>query len=308
MTIVIGKREGFNKGKDWETHNVSNVFLGTALLSFGWIGFNGGSTLAGTARAAMAAMGNARLTFIMIIFENFLHLVSLLASASSGLTWIFFEYFQKRKLSGLDFCCGAIAGLAAITPGSGFVAPWASLIIGFSSALIANGGCKMKHYLGIDDALDTFAVHGIGGFYGNVITGVFAQKWIGELDGTKIAGGWVEGNWMQVPYQLAGSFAAAVWSFCWTCAIVFTMQKIPGLHLRMNPEEELLGDSNGRRSNDTAEMGEEVMNNYKAPDLEEIDPIWVSKMQEIECNHSVIIGETDRIESFIQMSTCNKNF
>lgn len=196
-------------------------------------------------------------------------LVSLISSASSGLTWVFYEYRHHKKLSGLDFCCGAIAGLAAVTPGSGFVAPWAAIIIGCTNGILANVGCKLKHYIGIDDALDTFGVHGIGGFYGNIVAGIFAQKWIAELDGMKIAGGWVEGNWMQVPYQLAGSFAGAGWSFGWTFLIVIIMQKIPKLRLRLDPDEELLGDM--------AEMGEGAPYSYPAPKTE-IDHVAIIKM------------------------------
>lgn len=167
--------------------------------------------------------------------------MSCIAAAASGLVWVFVEYKHHGKMSGLDFCCGAISGLAAITPGSGFVAPWAAITIGVINGVLSNFGCHLKHWLGIDDALDTFGVHGVGGFYGNIVAGVFAQKWVAELDGFKIPGGWVEGNWMQVPYQLAGSFAGATWSFCWTYIIVFIMQKTP-LRLRMTLEEERLGD------------------------------------------------------------------
>lgn len=189
--------------------------------------------------------------------------------------WVFYEYRHHKKLSGLDFCCGAIAGLAAVTPGSGFVAPWAALIIGGTNGILCNVGCRLKHVLGIDDALDTFGVHGIGGFYGNVVAGIFAQKWIAELDDMKIDGGWVEGNWMQVPYQLAGSFAGAVWSFCWTYALVFIFQKIPFLRLRMTPEEELLGDF--------AEMGE--VSHAHHPPAREIIP---------EISHELAVGEMVR--------------
>lgn len=178
---------------------------------------------------------------------NFFIAVSCIAASSSGLVWVFVEYKHSGKMSGLDFCCGAISGLAAITPGSGFVAPWAAMLVGVINGVLSNFGCHLKHWLGIDDALDTFGVHGVGGFYGNIVAGIFAQKWIAELDGMKIEGGWVEGNWMQVPYQLAGSFAGAGWSFIWTYIIVSIMQKTP-LRLRMTQEEEEQGD--------LAEMGE----------------------------------------------------
>lgn len=170
--------------------------------------------------------------------------------------------------------------MAAVTPGSGFVAPWAAMIIGSSNGILANVGCRLKHFLGIDDALDTFGVHGIGGFYGNIVAGIFAQKWIANLDGLEIEGGWVDGNWMQVPYQLAGSFAGAIWSFCWTYAIAFTMQKIPFLRLRLDPEEEEVGDM--------AEMGEGAPHSYPAP-KGETDHLTILKLQNMKRDSSVTL-------------------
>lgn len=172
-----------------------------------------------------------------------------IAAGVGGLTWVFFDYRHEKKLSGLGFCCGAVAGLVGITPGSGFVAPWASIIIGFVIGLACNLGCHLKHRLGYDDALDVFGTHGLGGFFGNILCGIFAQKWIADLDNTKIKGGWCDGHWMQVPYQLAGSLAGASWSFVITFAIVFVMQKIPGCGIRMKQEDEEMGA-------DLAEMGE----------------------------------------------------
>lgn len=152
-----------------------------------------------------------------------------------------FDYRHEKKLSGLGFCCGSVAGLVGITPGSGFVAPWAALIIGFLSSITCNLGCRLKHHLGYDDALDVFGTHGLGGLFGNILVGIFAQKWVAELDGQKIKGGWVDGHWMQVPLQMAGSFAGAAWSFVLTFAILMILRHIPFLSLRLNPEDEELG-------------------------------------------------------------------
>lgn len=160
-----------------------------------------------------------------------------------------FDYRHGRKLSALGFCSGAVAALVAITPASGYVAPWASIVIGFSAGLFCNMCCHLKHILGYDDALDVFGTHGMGGFLGNILTGIFAQQWVARLDGGKIDGGWVDGNWIQVPKQLAGSAAGAAWSFCWTAVIVLVMQLIPCLALRLNTEDQELGA-------DLAEMGE----------------------------------------------------
>jgi Amt family ammonium transporter len=231
--LALGKRKGFaDHGKEWKPHNLSNVFLGTAMLWFGWFGFNGGSALAGTSRAAMAAS------------------VTSIAAATGGLTWILFDYRHGRKLSALGFCSGAVAALVAITPGSGFVAPWAAIVIGFLAGLVCNLGCHLKHVLGYDDALDVFGTHGLGGFLGNILTGIFAQKWIVTLDDSApIDGGWVDGHWMQVPYQLCGSVVGATWSFVITFLLVFIMDKIPFIHLRLKDEDQEVGV-------DLAEMGE----------------------------------------------------
>jgi Amt family ammonium transporter len=230
--LALGKRKGFAAhGKEWKPHNLSNVFLGTAMLWFGWFGFNGGSALAGTSRAAMAAS------------------VTSIAASTGGLTWILFDYRHGRKLSALGFCSGAVAALVAITPGSGFVAPWAAIIIGFLAGLICNLGCHLKHILGYDDALDVFGTHGLGGFLGNILTGIFAQQWIARLDDSTIDGGWLDGNWIQVPKQLCGSVCGALWSFTITFLLVFIMDKIPFIHLRLKEEDQELGV-------DLAEMGE----------------------------------------------------
>jgi len=213
------------------------VFLGTAMLWFGWFGFNGGSALAGTSRAGMAAA------------------VTSIAAATGGLTWVLCDYRHGRKLSALGFCCGSVAALVAITPGSGFVAPWAAIVIGFTAGLVCNLCCHLKYVLGYDDALDVFVTHGVGGFLGNILTGIFAQRWITTLDyeeglvDNRITGGWIDGHWMQVPYQLCGSVVGATWSFCITFLLVFVMDKIPFIHLRLKEEDQELGV-------DLAEMGE----------------------------------------------------
>ncbi|RKO88842.1 ammonium transporter AmtB-like domain-containing protein, partial [Blyttiomyces helicus] len=225
--LMLGKR----RHQVHKAHNLSNVFLGTALLWFGWFGFNGGSAVAATPRAAMAA------------------LVTTVAASAAALSWVLWDYARTGKLSGLGFCSGAVAGLVAITPASGFVAPWAAIVIGILAGIICNAACSIKTLFGFDDTLDAWGVHGIGGFLGNILTGIFAQKWIAELDGSVINGGWVDGNFIQVGYQLAGSSAIAAWSFVVSTILLFVINKIPGLHIRPSEEEEELGA-------DVGEMGE----------------------------------------------------
>ncbi|KAI8811223.1 ammonium transporter AmtB-like domain-containing protein [Cladochytrium replicatum] len=223
--IFIGARK--NRHEPHKPHNVTLVVLGTSLLWFGWYGFNGGSATASTARASMAAF------------------VTTAAAASAGLAWLFFDYIFTQKLSAVGFCSGAVAGLVGITPASGFVAPWASIVIGALSAIACNVGIRVKERLGYDDTLDAFGLHAIGGLTGNILTGIFAQKWIGLLDATAIPGGWLDGNWIQVGYQLAGSFAIAGWSFVVSYLLLFLINLlgsiIPALKVRADEEEEDLG-------------------------------------------------------------------
>lgn len=123
--------------------------------------------------------------------------------------------------------------------------PFGALGAGF-----ANYATKLKFLLRIDDALDIFAVHGMGGFVGNVCTAFFAADYVARLDGvTEIPGGWINQHWIQIGYQLADSFSGGAYSFVGTCVILFIMNLIPGLHLRASEEAEILGI-------DDAEIGE----------------------------------------------------
>ncbi|KAJ3206657.1 hypothetical protein HDU67_008032 [Dinochytrium kinnereticum] len=228
--LVLGKRRRVGQ-EEFKPHNLVNVFLGTALLWYGWYGFNGGSALAGTARASMAA------------------LVTHVAAAAGGISWPLFDYFFSGKLSGLGFCSGAVSALVAVTPSAGFVAPWAAIIIGFSAGIFCNLACRVKGFFGFDDSLDAWGVHGVGGFVGNILTGIFAQKWVAALDGSVIQGGAVDGNWKQIGYQLAGSTVIAVYSFVFTYIVLTAMNFIPGLRLRPSEDDEILGG-------DLGEMGE----------------------------------------------------
>ncbi|KAJ1340217.1 hypothetical protein BSLG_005210 [Batrachochytrium salamandrivorans] len=232
--LVVGNRRYINinsKGSEFLPHNITNVFIGTALLWFGWFGFNGGSAMAATPRAAMAVA------------------VTLFAAAAGALSWTLVDYINTKKLSGVAFCTGAISGLVCITPAAGFVAPWASLVIGLSAGIGCYYATRIKGIFAFDDSLDAWGVHGVGGMLGSILTGVFAQKTIASLDGTSIDGGWIDGNWIQVGYQTAGTLAIAAWSFIVSCIILYLMNIIPGLELRPTPEEEDAGA-------DYTEMGE----------------------------------------------------
>jgi Amt family ammonium transporter len=230
--LMVGKRHGHGTD-EFKPHNVANVVLGTVFLWFGWFGFNGGSAGNASARAAMASF------------------VTNLAAAVGGITWMLLDYRLERKLSVVGFCSGAVSGLVAITPGSGFVSPPSAVAFGVAAGICCNMAVKLKHIFDFDDALDVFAVHGVGGLTGNILTGIFAQNRIVELDpmAVPIDGGWLDGNWIQVPRQLADSAAGMSYSFVVTCLILFIMDKIPGLAIRADHETET-------RGLDEAELGE----------------------------------------------------
>lgn len=222
-SLMLGKRTGYNKthGLPYRPHNVTHVVLGTVFLWVGWFGFNGGSELAANERAAMTC------------------LVTHIAACMGAITWCLLDYRLDRKYSTIGFCSGAISGLVAITPGSGYVTPWAAVIFGVVGGAVCNFATKLKFLIGIDDALDVFAVHGVGGFAGNLLTGIFAESTMASLNGsTNDPLGWVDGHWIQLAYQLADSVAGMAYSFVLTCIILFVMNLIPGLSLRASTEEE----------------------------------------------------------------------
>ncbi|SHF46262.1 ammonium transporter [Chryseobacterium sp. OV279] len=151
--LVLGNR----KNPHHEPSNIPYVLLGTGMLWFGWFGFNAGSALSANASAAMA-FGTTTI-----------------ASASAMMTWIFFDRINGRSVSALGACIGAVVGLVAITPGCGFVSIPESLFIGFAAAIVSNLMMNWKALKKIDDTLDVFACHGVGGIMGMVLTAIFAH-------------------------------------------------------------------------------------------------------------------------------------
>jgi ammonium transporter, Amt family len=144
---------------------------------------------------------------------------------------------------------------------------WAALIFGALGASFANYATKLKFLLRIDDALDIFAVHGIGGLVGNICTAFFAYDQIAALDGvTRIDGGWLNQHWIQMAYQLADSFCGGLYSFCGTCLILFLMNMVPGLRLRATEDAEILGIDDaeiGEFAYDYVELTREVLNDIE---------------------------------------------
>lgn len=152
----------------------------------------------------------------------------------------------------------------------GYVPAWAAVPTAFLGAAFANYGTKLKFLLRVDDALDIFAVHGIGGLVGNICTAFFAADYIARLDGvTVIKGGWLNHNWMQLPIQLADSFTGGCYSFACTCLILFIMNLIPGLQLRVSEESEVLGLDDaeiGEFAYDYVELTREVVHDVEGGD------------------------------------------
>ncbi|KAF8252228.1 high affinity ammonium transporter [Wilcoxina mikolae CBS 423.85] len=232
-SLMLGKRRGHGTHElNYRPHNVTHIVLGTVFLWVGWFGFNGGSAMAANLRAVMACV------------------VTNLAASVGGITWCLLDYRLEHKWSTVGFCSGVIAGLVAITPGSGYVPAWAAVVYGVVGGAACNYATKLKFVIGVDDALDIFAEHGIGGLVGNILTAFFAADYIAHLDGaTVINGGWVNHHWVQIGYQIADSVSGFAYAFGGTCIILFVMNLIPGLSLRASEDAEVLGI-------DDAELGE----------------------------------------------------
>jgi len=156
--MVLKRRKSHIEHKETSPSNIPYVLIGTALLWFGWFGFNAGS--------AMAANGLAVSAFA----------TTNTAAAAAGLSWMFFDVLKGKKPSVLGFCIGAVVGLVAITPGAGYVAIPQSIFIGVVAAIISNGAVYYKSKSILDDTLDVFPCHGIGGIVGMILTGIFASK------------------------------------------------------------------------------------------------------------------------------------
>ncbi len=197
--LYMGKRVGYPK-QPMPPHSLVLSFIGACLLWVGWFGFNAGSALAASSLATSA--------FVATHF----------ATAAAALGWSAAEWLKNGRASALGAISGAVAGLVAITPASGFVGPMPALAIG----LIAGVLCylmvtKVKAIFGYDDALDAFGVHGAGGTIGALLTGVFAQQVINPIFGSGKAVGGLDGHWSQVGNQLVGVLIA------WGIALVGTI-------------------------------------------------------------------------------------
>jgi len=218
--IFYGKRKGFGQ-VPMEPHNVTYIVLGAAILWFGWFGFNAGS--------AGAANGQAANAFV----------VTNTAAGAAALSWMFASWALTGKASVIGAAAGAVAGLVAITPASGFVEPWAAIIIGAVAGTICYLAVRLRERSKIDDSLDVVAVHGVGGAWGALATGIFATAAIGAAGAGSGIDGLIEGEASQVVDQLVAIGAVFTYSFVVTSIILKVLDLTMGL--RVTEEQEDLG-------------------------------------------------------------------
>jgi ammonium transporter, Amt family len=208
--IYLGKRRGW--GTDaFVPHNVPMVVLGAGILWFGWFGFNAGS--------ALTAGGLAASAFV----------VTQLGAAAAVFGWLIPEWIRHRKATTIGAASGAVAGLVAITPASGFVGPWGALAIGFAAGFVCYLAVNLKNLLGYDDSLDVVGVHLAGGIVGALLTGVFASLAINAAGGT--------GSMLQLGRQAAAVAVTAVYSFGLTMALLKLSDRVVGLRVTDDEED-----------------------------------------------------------------------
>ncbi len=211
--LLVGKR----RSPGLEPGNVPYVVIGAALLWFGWFGFNAGSGLAANEQAVSA------------------FLVTNTAAATAALTWGILSQIQNKRMSAAGVATGAVGGLVAITPAAGFVGVMGALAIGLGAGVFCYAAVLIRPKLKLDDSLDVFAVHGIGGIWGALATGIFAVAAIG---GTK---GLIEGNASQMGTQALAIAATLGYSFVASFIILKVLDVIPGLGLRVSARDEDAG-------------------------------------------------------------------
>jgi Amt family ammonium transporter len=214
--LVMGPRLGYRRDPILP-NNLTLTVLGAGVLWFGWFGFNGGSALSSGALATSAFV------------------VTHLATAAATIGWSAAEYFQRGKASVLGAASGAVAGLVAITPASGFVGPMSSIVIGGVAGVLCYAAVNLKVRLGYDDSLDVVGVHGVGGTWGAIATGLFASKAVNAAGGD----GLFFGNPGQLMVQVVGVAATWVFSFTLTFVILKVVDALIGL--RVTEEDEITG-------------------------------------------------------------------
>lgn len=207
-TLIIGKRIGWKKDPI-PPHNLSLTILGASLLWFGWFGFNAGSALGANILAVKA------------------FLTTQLAAAAAALGWFIVEWKRFGRPTVLGIASGAVAGLVSITPAAGFVSPPSAIVIGFIGGIICYFAVQSKFKLNIDDSLDAVGIHGVGGIWGSIATGIFAST------------GLIAGSWVLIKIQILSTISVIVYSLIMTSVIIIALDKVMGL--RVTKDEEVLG-------------------------------------------------------------------
>jgi Amt family ammonium transporter len=164
------------------------------------------------------------------------------AASTGAIGWVLVDYIRtKGRFSVVGACEGAIAGLVGITPAAGYVSVWLAAVIGFITAVTCASLQDLNEWLNIDEGLYVFKLHGIGGMMGSFLTGIFADQKISALDGATLAPGGINGNGMQVGKQFAEITAISAYSFVVSCILLLALKYIPGMHLRVSEEAEMMG-------------------------------------------------------------------
>lgn len=213
--VVMGRRHGYQT-EEMRPHNLTLTLLGTGMLWFGWFGFNGGSALAANGLAV-----NAFLT-------------THVAAAAGALGWMGAECMKRKQCTALGAASGAVAGLVGVTPAAGFVGPLAAIAIGAGAGIVCYYAVLMKSGLGYDDSLDTFGIHGVGGAFGALATGVFAS---GAIQAGKT--GLLEGNIHQLGVQAIGVLGTVLYAGIVSFVLLKAIDAVMGL--RVDQDHERLG-------------------------------------------------------------------
>jgi len=215
VALIVGKRIGYPRERSMP-HNMTMVLLGAGVLWFGWFGFNGGSALNASGIAVLALVN------------------SQLAAAAGGIVWLIIDVYRYGKASALGFASGLVAGLATVTPASGFVGPMGAIAIGCAAGLACYGGVMLKAKLNYDDTLDAFGVHGVGGAVGTILLGVFASK-VWNAGG---ADGLLAGNAAFLGKQVLAVVVTIAFSVAGTLAILKVVDATVGLRVTSDEERE----------------------------------------------------------------------
>jgi len=212
--LFVGKRKMF-ADRDKEPHNITYVALGTALLWFGWFGFNAGGALAANSIAGIAFVNTD------------------IAASVAMITWLFITWVKDKKPSFVGALTGAVAGLATITPAAGFIEPWAAAVIGLMAGFVCYYAVQLRIKLDWDDALDVWGVHGVGGILGSILVGVFAVKSINGVNGL------IAGDVHQFIIQIVGVLIISSYAFIVTFLILKVVNRF--LPVRVTEDEEVKG-------------------------------------------------------------------